>query len=962
VKSLIFFLISMMFLTLVSCSSGSTPTNSLDLNEPQSDISHFLPYAPIISHSVDGTTTYQGAFGVWKISIDTRTLTAEIIPARNAMAIGNIFDADLSQFLTVSPCENCLMIGRVNLDDYGMLNVQFGMKHPFSNIAARPDLHGFDVRGILIVPSDLGTTYPTITLTRPDGTEEAAQPSTGVILNADGYTSHFDEICTDTRYFMYTTDVPGNLNPFLRFFEDYNMPAFDPLNPSGQNVMKVGASLYTRTAVFSKEASELDNLVLYFVADVAYGQSAVLANRANPQYYLPAFHRTEPYRVEYWMENNNLSFFDPVSTSDVVVQVFDWQQDATVDPGYPNPGNLSGIPESSKVLSLELSIPGMQNATLIQNTPESGTGTSQDPLQYRFTVTNELTYHYNVTGFLAIRDELNGQASPHGRSPIPVSPAGFPYETPDIRDYSMYEVIYINIPNGMSPYPDEVVYSENNELFITGLDLLAWNSIDPPTTVLHPTFFMDPGHKKFQYKWELDGDGLFDDATGLPSPVLSYPTGGKKDIQLRVRTNSKPPREYIYDLDSYFAEVVGYNTELRPAGTNEDTSSRRASHAICQVDGVFYVAYLHESGGQRDVWLSIWDNSGLIANVPVTNDSTVEFEPVIYVKKYANEGVYIAYKVKDGATDYLYATHGNLDGSGFESSNVKEVDTSSGTISNLCLIQYDNKLYLYYTVTSIVSKIKCAHSTSWGSSWIADGNMVNNSSFSQRDLAAGVWGWGPGDGVVLVWSDGINSPETGHDLWFAEADDGLTFDTFKNISSFTDATEEGQPSISPYEYDVRIVYISSEVGDPAPNVRLKCYGITNNQMVDRQVSFGEGSNVNFISPSIASIEYDHVLVAYAAYNTSTHELTAYALDLVHPNAVTGLGATYLWQETLGTVNPGEAAIYSCVATSDSTYYAAENFVFYRDCSDGFALSPNSPSEYFCTVKGLYFVTPVGDYY
>ncbi|MBU1023069.1 hypothetical protein KKB99_02175 [bacterium] len=44
------------------------------------------------------TNPYRGVFGAWQVQIDWETLTAELIPARNAKTIGDIFDADLLQF------------------------------------------------------------------------------------------------------------------------------------------------------------------------------------------------------------------------------------------------------------------------------------------------------------------------------------------------------------------------------------------------------------------------------------------------------------------------------------------------------------------------------------------------------------------------------------------------------------------------------------------------------------------------------------------------------------------------------------------------------------------------------------------------------------------------------------------------------------------------------------------------
>jgi hypothetical protein len=369
------------------------------------------------------------------------------------------------------------------------------MRHPFTNINTRPDLHGFDVRAIFIIVYPYYSAVP-LKMTKPDGSEEDIKYPGGWILNADGYTSHYDELIDDPRYFIHSENAPANINPYLRFFESWSTGTFDPKAPTGYNVMPVGTSTYERTAVIWGWTSE--KMYLYIVADVAYGQSAVLANRTNPQYYLPAFNRTEPWRVEYWIENNNLTYNDPNSTADVVVQVFDWQHGATVDPSYPNPSNPSGLRESSKVTGVELSVPALMTNPISATIPEAGTGTPSDPLQYRFTVRNELQFPASyVDGFIAVRDQLNGAVSPSGRIPIPVSPSGFPYETSDIRDYSYYGDIRINIPNLSYSVP------YNGELW-----LASTNLFDDWSVSIGATFFMDDSHKKFQYRWDYDYDGV----------------------------------------------------------------------------------------------------------------------------------------------------------------------------------------------------------------------------------------------------------------------------------------------------------------------------------------------------------------------------------------------------------------------------------------------------------------------
>ncbi|MBU1023275.1 hypothetical protein KKB99_03210, partial [bacterium] len=453
-KNVILILILAGLLSLISCSKTSNPVIISEMENP--DTGYNLPNISEGINENQNLSTDKGVFGAWKIRIDTESLQAEIIPARNAYAIGDIFDSDLSQFLTISPCGNCLIIPQIYWDGYQDLAMKVGMKHPFDDISKRPDLHGFDVRAIFILPHIYSQTFPDIQVMNTDAVEEDANMDTyfGGLLSADGYTSHYDWLTTDTRYFITGNDVPGNLNPFMRFFENYSTLPFDPQAPVGQNVMAVGAGYYSRTVILVDELFDNPSFEFYVIADVAYGQSAVYTNRTEPQYYLPAFHRTEAWRVEYWIENNNLTWANPLSTADLVVQVFDWQQNAVTDPLYPDPLNLDGVPESSRVHQVELSIPGFQTAPIVTDINEGGDGSPDNPLQYRLQVTNELGMSGNSWGLLAIRDELNGSPWPSGRMPIPIIPAGFPYETKDILDYSFYTLVNVNLRNGLWMFID----------------------------------------------------------------------------------------------------------------------------------------------------------------------------------------------------------------------------------------------------------------------------------------------------------------------------------------------------------------------------------------------------------------------------------------------------------------------------------------------------------------------------
>ena len=167
--SLLIFLLSLS-ITLWGCSSSRHPVSPSG-NQLEKEIIQ-------VSDSTQNTipADFRNIFGAWKVLIDLTSLTPQVITARNASAIGDIFDSDLSQFLTVSPCSNCLSIASISMDDYSDLNIVFRIKHPFDNIATRPDLHGFDVRGIFITDYVFSPLFPAVDVLRPDGTKETKGP------------------------------------------------------------------------------------------------------------------------------------------------------------------------------------------------------------------------------------------------------------------------------------------------------------------------------------------------------------------------------------------------------------------------------------------------------------------------------------------------------------------------------------------------------------------------------------------------------------------------------------------------------------------------------------------------------------------------------------------------------------------------------------------------------------------
>lgn len=441
---IIIMLVCSMF--VIGCSSaGHTPITSDSSNTIESSGGNATNNKPVESSDViyarssNDLLAYK-AFGIYQVSINPETLASEIVPSRKESVIGDVFDSDLTQFLTKTPCYNCIRLdGVMNLGD-NQLQVGIAVKHPFDDIAKRPDLHGFDVRGIILTKGNWNFSSTIVRLGELSFT--SARANVSFVANPDGYTYHFDSLVEDPNYFdppIFSYDA--NINPYKRYFADASTPAFDPHNPVGHNVMKTGAHWETQYYILNIPVSA-DEIDFAFIVDCSYGVSAKFANRNNPYYFLPEFNRKEAWKVTPSIVTNDLFAGLNTSSAQLRIDVCDWQAGLSADPNYPDTSNLSGISEASDVASVSVDVTGVCNLVEV-TAPTSGTGSYDNPYVFNATVTNANSamagWYYAL---IAVRDDLQGQQGPIG---IPESPAGFPFEGPDIYDYSTYQILPIRI-------------------------------------------------------------------------------------------------------------------------------------------------------------------------------------------------------------------------------------------------------------------------------------------------------------------------------------------------------------------------------------------------------------------------------------------------------------------------------------------------------------------------------------
>jgi hypothetical protein len=961
-KTTLLLIISLAIMVNLSCSGSKNPVTSPVT--PDSGINSGQELAP---EPLTGTTpshnSTRGVWGAWKVHLDTTNLTAELTPAvnsidRSAMKIGDFYDADLSQFLTVSPCADCLQISGLKIGKNGLiptLNIDVTMKHPFGNPAKRPDLHGFDVR--LIFASDYPRmSFPNMDVMKPDGTiEDADFPFYVLLLNYDGYTSHFDELMADERYFPGGTDIPGNLNPYLRFFDSFSEPAFDPHAPAGHNVMPVGSSNYTRTAKIG--LSVVSVFDLYIIADVSYGQSAVLANRQSPQYYLPAFHRTEPWRVEYWIENNTLAYNNPLSTAEVVVQVFDWQQGATVDSGYPNPSNLAGIPESSNVKQVELLIPWLQSVPVVETDPVSGSGSIDDPLVYRLTVKNDNLYNNTFAyGLLAVRDELYGKTAPSGRLPIPQSPAGFPYETLDIRDYTLYTTLFINIPITSNP----AIY--NNELIVnekTQYDSGSGTSID----AVHIT---DISQSKFQYQWDYDYDGItFDtDGEGMPSPVLTFPAPGAYDIGLKVITSSVPPHEYIYTVPVYKAGIENDFSIPSPSPLHE--TSYTGSQSIVQASDRTFIAYVSNELANREIMLTSIRDDGTLQTKKMSVGTLLgkdNYEPSLAIMgDVGDEELFVAYTARDdgsGEQD-IYISKANLE-MNLTTTNMAVAKTVNVDEHRPCLVVLNNTLYVYYNRDTLLNyKVYAIKSIDNGSSWTNNTSIDPTGSYERRPTAAYNHYIG---NIYCFWEDSRDSLTNGSDIYLAISDgnNGVSFPTIQNVSSFAGVINENSLTAISNSHEVVLSYLAMESGATTNSLWLKIYNGYERWYED--IKIDSALVTVYTKPGIASCYAGYYVVASGKYNLVTQDLNLTAFNLVRTGP-SDFEQSIILNQPVGNVSSAAKEIFPALAYRNlAGEKVTEIIMGYTQYNDGILTDTTPFTMNFGTVNILdyYMLGPRFDY-
>jgi len=274
-----------LLLSVLGCSNANNPITSVDAptGRPAYD---YLPVGVTDCFTDGSISSGMGTLGLFQMHLDPSNINGELTSLRRSSLTDVLEVVDITNFLQLAPCTDCVKIKSVAIDTDGHLVVSIGIKHPFDagdplkpiTGRNRADLHVFNVEGI-VVSDALGTSFPALGETASDLK----------LLSADGYTSYLDDSLDE----IFSTDA--TIHPYVLHFDDYSVGNFDAGNPmgfatvtdpppSGKLVMAMGCDYNYQDYVF-----DLDSPVdLIFAVGCTYGVSAASkTDRFNPEYRIP---------------------------------------------------------------------------------------------------------------------------------------------------------------------------------------------------------------------------------------------------------------------------------------------------------------------------------------------------------------------------------------------------------------------------------------------------------------------------------------------------------------------------------------------------------------------------------------------------------------------------------------------------------------------------------------------------
>jgi hypothetical protein len=526
-------LISLSIILIAGCSQRGIDSPLIPSNN---DLQIQPDTLPVIgSTTSEDMTNAIGILGGFELVLDTTGMKADLHPLRSSTAIGDSYIVSGAGFFTVSPCQDCLRIKSIELDENENPIVTFYIEHPFKpgdvnkppTWLNRLDLDVFDV-SLVIKPQGFSSeTFP----------YTGRSVYTGIIADQSGYTRELRNVTGD-----------DNAMPYILVVDD------DQANLSTYNKFEMGAS---RTFNVKFDFGQSENVTMDLYLTMGYGHSAKKPQRLNPTYYNPEFNKKSPWKVRVLPPNgldapsmdNTWNDRDSSTPFNVQVMVFDWQIGATVNPDLTS---QTDIYEISEISSVSVEIPGMTGTLPTITTPSMGTGMPGNPLVFDIPVANELMLGAGeYTGLVKVLDTRNPRPVIAGSEPDTLvhTEDGVKLEWYEIPEYATYQTFTAAIVSGCGPVTGQITTPAGNLTGIYNGQMVNFTASASSANGGDPIAL---------YEWDMDYDSqnFSVDETGqnvVLGPFTNPTCGGPNStpftytVAVRAKDSCTPPNIEVID-------------------------------------------------------------------------------------------------------------------------------------------------------------------------------------------------------------------------------------------------------------------------------------------------------------------------------------------------------------------------------------------------------------------------------
>lgn len=644
----------MLIVPAISGCSSSQNSTTPGIITP-SDITN-LPVGVSEFDSRGNVSAGYGFMGLFSVEVDTSTMSGSITSLRSG-SYTDVFEVvDITNFLEIAPCTDCVRMFSVSQDVDGNLVLSIGIKHPFEagdptapiTGRNRADLHVFNIEG-LIISDGLSTI---------DFTGFGVTSGSLKLINADGYSRYLDSAIDE----IYATD--SDIHPYILHFDDYtsgNFSASNPMGfesvtnppPSGNLVMAMGCDYDIQDYKFHLAPG--DKVSFTYAVGCTYAVSSEnKPDRFTPEYRIPQHNKKAASEVNVIITDNQLGDSDPTSFADLEIYVVDINHGVAVGTA------LDRMAYDSSVANISVEIPGVTSGVVsFGNTPVSGTGHDpSDPLVFAGTIYNSqsasegfypgivkvLDSYPPGSNQLALLDQKDG-IKRVGPTENPISGLFA------INEFATYQVFEINVGNPelncvIIPRPDPPDVEQGTIITFEGTD----------STTTYPII---------NYEWDFDYDGITFDTEASGEVVDWMPCiPGTYDVALRI-TDTRPSSAICTvqmtitpDSDS----IGDFGTDIRAGGSylgdpNGVEMRNMGMRCIGVYNNNIYIVYEDWGGNigssptlkSQQMWLARSYNFGQdwepddvrITNYPPSDESWSKC-PSLWVDQ-SNGNLYVSY-------------------------------------------------------------------------------------------------------------------------------------------------------------------------------------------------------------------------------------------------------------------------------------------------------------------------------